>query len=365
MQPIVDSSGPAFTTRLSAFLNPLVFHITSRTFYGPEFPAEAIYPPFVAFDKGFSQLAADVPRVFIPKTYAARNEVARQLKDYIAAPHTPCEAMYRTEQGALDAGLNSDDVAGILFTVLWPVTANVANAIFWSLYLLIKDNPGGLVDLQTEIDSAVAGWKAAHPGSNPFQDATTLLDFFKTSKFPYFDSLIKEVLRFTSLSFSMRRIEEDGTNLVGDKGQVFTFSQGDMIVCYTRSTHLDEEVYRDAHKFIPKRFMEDVSHTKNGKDLPNFWMPFGGGITVVSDPLLCWNSVRADMELVNHSQCSGRHFAAAEIQIATIWLLSHFQIRLDPLVQPPVRRDLSKVGFGIMRNRDDPTMLFTRRSTKA
>jgi hypothetical protein len=52
------------------------------------------------------------------------------------------------------------------------------------------------------------------------------------------------MLRFTSLSFSMRRIEEDGTTLIGDKGQVFTFSEGDMIVCYTRSTHLDEEVYR-------------------------------------------------------------------------------------------------------------------------
>jgi cytochrome P450 len=211
----------------------------------------------------------------------------------------------------------------------------------------------------------VAGWKAAHPGSDPFKDATSLFNFYKASKFPYFDSLFKELLRFTSLSFSMRRIEENGTTLIGDKGRVFTFSEGDMVVCYTRSTHLDEEVYSDAHKFIPERFMEDVRHTKNGKDLPNYWMPFGGGITMVSDLPLCRNSVHADTESVNHSKCSGRHFAAAEIQIATIWLLSHYQIRLNPSTQPQVRRDLSKVGFGIMRNRDDPTVLLTKRVAKA
>jgi hypothetical protein len=50
----------------------------------------------------------------------------------------------------------------------------------------------------------------------PFKDATTLFDFFKASKFPYFDSLFKEVLRFTSSSYSVRRVEEDGT--VFDRG---------------------------------------------------------------------------------------------------------------------------------------------------
>ena len=284
MQPVFDSSGPTLVTRLNAFLNPLLFQITSRAFFGPEFPAETVYPPFIAFDKGFSQLAAGMPRVFIPNAYAARTEVLRQLKDYIAAPHTPCEAMTRTEQGALDAGLGPDDVAGLFFGTLWPVTANVGNAIFWTLYLLMKDGPGGLVNLQTEIDSAMADWKAAHPGSNTFKDGATLFDFFKASKFPYFNSLIKEVLRFMSSSYSIRRVEEDGTTLIGDKGKVFTFSEGDMVVCVTRSTHLDEEVYADAHKFVPERFMEDVRHAKNGKDLPNFWMAFGGGTSIVCDP---------------------------------------------------------------------------------
>ena len=364
MQPVFDSSGPAFATRLNAFLNPLFFRITSRAFFGPEFPAETIYQPFMAFDKGFTQLAAGMPRVFIPKAYAARTEVLRQLKDYIAAPHTACEAMDRTEQGALDAGLGPDDVAGFFLATLWPVTANVGNAIFWTLYLLIKDGPEGLVNLQTEIDSEIAGWKAAHPGSDPFKDATTLFDFFKASKFPYFDSLIKEVMRFTSSAYSMRQIEEDGTTLKGDKGQVFTFSEGDIVVCVSRSTHLDEEVYKGAHEFIPERFMENVKHSKNGKDLPNFWMPFGGGTSIVRDPLLCLNSVRADIESINDPKCHGRHFAAAEIQIATIWLLSHFEMRLDPPAQPHVRYDVSKVGFGILRNQDDPSILLTKKSIK-
>jgi len=304
MRPVVDSNGPAFTTCLNAFLNPLFFRITSRAFFGPEFPAETIYPSFMAFDKGFTQLAAGMPRLFIPKTYGARTEVLRQLKDYITAPHTACEAMDRTEQGALDAGLDPDDVAGFFLGTLWPVTANVGNAIFWTLYLLIKDGPEGLVDLQTEIDSTVAGWKAAHPGSNPFKDGTTLFDFFKASSFPYFDSLIKEVMRFMASSYSIRRIEEGGTTLLGDKGQVFTFSEGDVVVCVTRSTHLDEEVYRDAHKFIPERFMENVRHTKDGKDLPNFWMPFGGGTSIVRDLLLCRSSVLADIESITRLQVS-------------------------------------------------------------
>jgi cytochrome P450 len=291
MQPIVDSNGPSFTSGLSAFLIPLQFYITSRGFYGPEFPAEAIYPPFLAFDDGFSKLAAEVPRIFIPQTYAGRTEITRQFREYLAAPHTPCEAMVLTEQGALDAGMSPDDAAGFFFSMLWPVTGNVGYAIFWTLYLLMKDGPGGMVNLQTEIDTAVASWKAAHPGSDPFKDGTSLFTFFKASKFPYFDSLVKEMLRFTSLSFSLRRIDVDKATLIGEKGQVFTFSEGDMIACYTRSTHLDEEVYKDAHKFIPERFMEDVRYTKNGKDLPNSFMPFGGGVTMVSDLSLCWSSL--------------------------------------------------------------------------
>jgi hypothetical protein len=184
MQPIVDSSGPAFTTGLNAFLNPLFFHITSRAFFGPEFPAETIYPPFMAFDKGFSQLAAEVPRVFIPQTYAGRTEVLRQLKDYLAAPHTPCEAMARTEQGALDAGLGPDDVAGFFFAMLWPVTANVGNTIFWTLYLLMKDGPGGLVNLQTEIDSAVAELESGSSWFGPLQRWHEPLHFLQGIKVP-------------------------------------------------------------------------------------------------------------------------------------------------------------------------------------
>jgi len=151
------------------------------------------------------------------------------------------------------------------------------------------------------------------------------------------------VPRYTSSAYSVRRIEEDGTTLVGDKGQVFTFNEGDMVVCVTRSTHLDEEVYEDAYEFIPERFMKDAKHTKNGKDLPNFWMPFGGGTSI----------------------CHGRHFAAAEIQLATIWILSHFQVRLDPPVQPQVHYDFTKVGFGMLRNKDDPSVLFTKKLVEA
>lgn len=72
----------------------------------------------------------------------------------------------------------------------------------------------------------------------------------------------------------------------------------------------------------------------------------------------------ANMESVNHSKCSGRHFSAAGIQIAIIWLLSHFQIRLDPPTQT-VCRDVTKVGLGIMPNKDDPTVVFTKKLTKA
>jgi len=287
----MDSSEPGFTSPLNAFLNPLFFRTSARTFFGPEFPAETIYPAFTAFDAGFSRLTAGMPRILLRKTYAGRAEAARQLREWVAGPHTPSEAMAQMLDSVLDAGLSADDIAGYLLAILWPVTASVGNATFWMLYLLMKDGPGGLVDLQTEIDSTVAGWKAAHPGSDPFQDATTLFDFFKASKFPYFDSLFKEVLRFASSSYSVRRVEKDGATLIGDKGQVFTFKEDDLVMCILRSTHFDEEVYRDAHKFIPERFMEDVRHTKTGKDLPNFWMGFGGGSSIVRNPfLLCRGS---------------------------------------------------------------------------
>ena len=288
MQPVLDSSGPAFTTRLDAFLNPLFFRITSRMFFGPEFPAEAIYPPFMAFDDGFTRLAAGLPRMFARAAYDGRSAVAAQLKAYVAGRHTPCGGVARIEAGALDAGLGADDVAGYLFAALWPLTANVSTAAFWALFLLLRGGPAGLADLQAEIDAAVAAWAAGHPGSDPFGDAAALFAFFKASKFPYFDSLFKEVLRVMSSSFSVRRVEQDGAVLVGDTGRVYTFREDDTIMCTLRSTHFDEEVYADAHKFIPERFMADAEtrRTKNGKDLPNSWMAFGGGTSIVRDSIL-------------------------------------------------------------------------------
>jgi cytochrome P450 len=84
----------------------------------------------------------------------------------------------------------------------------------------------------------------------------------------------------------VRRVEQDGAVLVGDTGRVFTFREDDTVMCTLRATHFDEEVYADAHKFIPGRFMADGRRTKNGKDLPNFWMAFGGGSSIVRDSVL-------------------------------------------------------------------------------
>ena len=52
-----------------------------------------------------------------------------------------------------------------------------------------------------------------------------------------------------------------------------------------------------------------------------------------------------------------------------IWLLGHFEIRLESPAQPHahVGRDLSKVGFGIAppKAKDDPRVVFTKRRAKA
>jgi len=81
--------------------------------------------------------------------------------------------------------------------------------------------------------------------------------------------------------------------LKGDQpGEEWAFDSGEQLLCVTRSVHLDEDIYgSDAGVFRADRFLagsgDDKGHAgkkfmKNGKEVSNFMMPFGGGVSMVS-----------------------------------------------------------------------------------
>ena len=161
-------------------------------------------------------------------------------------------------------------MARLAVMFLWGLQANAPLGAYWLIALNLQQ-PDGLKPLVAEIDEAVARWNTTN-SSLPLDSHQNIVDFVNQADLPLVNSTIQETLRFATSSMSMRGVMET-TELGGH-----TLNQGDLVICWTRTVHLDPEIHEQPNEYIPTRYMTQKKPTKNGKLVMNHTIPFGGGL---------------------------------------------------------------------------------------
>lgn len=182
-------------------------------------------------------------------------------------------------------GWSSQDLAAYLHSYLFALTSNTIYAAYW-LTVYVFSNPWLLSDIRDEVDRAQAKFSAENPNQHPnglFEQLGTM-----DVDYPLLNSIINESLRLCSNGTSVREVMNDVVAEVPPSDAhpapkpVF-FKKGDIIYMPNRYHHLNPDEFEDAFRFHPRRFMDDSSAKKLRQ---GFFMPFGGGVSVVRHPPL-------------------------------------------------------------------------------
>ncbi|KAG8915921.1 hypothetical protein FRC01_003468 [Tulasnella sp. 417] len=339
-------SGNQWSTTLEEFAHKAVFRAISATMFGPRFPAEKAYGPFLVFDDYVPFFAAGAPALFVQKGVRARAQLIEMFEDYLGTPGW--------EQGAaeiitaiVDGARNESqppwtdrELATAVNSDFWAANGNMSWGFFWCINLMLHE-PQSLAPLYEELDTARESWLKAHPGADLSGDNLTELgEFLSNASLPLISSTVSESLRVSSSSFSIRTVVEDGVTINGYPQ--FEFGKGDVLVCQTRSVHLDQEIYGpDAAEFKPDRFLDSAVVTEGGSRKP--FLSFGGGV----------------------SQCEGRHFAVKGCKFVLALFLLDFDIKLDPAHETPSSGsalfDMTRIGSGILHPTKPTHILVSKR----
>ncbi|KZT58803.1 cytochrome P450 [Calocera cornea HHB12733] len=317
------------TVLLLPFIHGGVFDAATHALFGPSFPASKLQPSFSTFDSSVPALAMGLPSSLDVPFTRARAHLLRIFEQYLSAPAFAgaSELIDSVVHVARAHAWSGRDTAVWLLALLWPLQANSPFAVYWLLALMLRA-PGGLEPLVQEVDAARAEWEKAHPAA-PFADS--VVQFVGEAQLPRLTSAVQETLRYATGSFSVRCVEAESVRLGG-----YELRKGDHIVCSVRSLHLSEDIFEDAGKFMPTRFM-DRQHKQ-----PSY-LPFGGGI----------------------SQCEGRFLALSQIRTFVVLLLTTFDIKLDDRHGPDVRFGEGQRGFGMIRPKGDLQVILTPREGHA
>jgi cytochrome P450 len=304
------------STPLIPFIIPIAYKTAAYAFFGGSFPAEKSYKPYKDFESVFHLRMAGVPDFFLKKGIQGWEEVTQMIEDYLKTPHDDSfELVQMLEREAKAEGfvrqsatdgctelipLQTDqNIAQSLSSDLWALQSNTPWAAYWTIVLQLQ-RPEGLTPLINEVHSARASWVANHPDCK-FEE--NISKFAAGDSLPLLVSTIRETLRFSTFSLSIRVVQEH-LNLGG-----YQFNKGEEIACVTRSIHLDEEIHENAQSFVPDRYLKHKIFKKDGRSVPNHTMPFGGGLSQCQgryvDPLYVRRAGVSD-SCLNQTLCNGR-----------------------------------------------------------
>lgn len=321
-----DNSG---ATKLS-FIKPAAYDAAAYAFFGKAFPSEESYEPFKTFDEGFLLLQTDIPRFFLKKPIQAREKLFKLFENYLSNPHDDCAGiMHAIDTFANKANWSLRDQCVSILGDLWALQSNAVQAAYWIIALQLQ-RPEGLSHLIKEIDTARTEWLKNNSTTNDETRCQWILD----SPLPLLTSTIQEILRYATMSFSIRIVEKE-TVLGG-----YYIPKGDYLICNTRLVHLDGDIHSDSTEFIPDRYMRSTKFTKDGRTVPNHTIPFGGGV----------------------SMCEGRHFAQGELKVFIALLLTLATIEIDPSSSERPKFNYSHMGTGMIPPVGDFPIRVTRRA---
>ncbi|KAG8912298.1 hypothetical protein FRC00_004832 [Tulasnella sp. 408] len=335
-----------WSTTLEEFAHKTIFRAISASMLGPRFPAEKAYDPFLVFDDYVPFFAARAPALFMRKAIRARTQLIDLIEEYLGTPgweHGAADLVTAIAHGARNDSQppwTDRELATAINSDFWAANGNMTWGFFWCINLMLHE-PQSLSPLYEEVDTTRDAWLKAHPSADLSGGSLTDLgEFLNNASLPLITSTVSESLRVSSSSFSIRTVVGDGVTINGYPQ--FEFSEGDILICQTRSVHLDQEVYGlDAATFKPERFLDSGIVTEGGSRKP--FLAFGGGV----------------------SQCEGRHYAAKGCKFALALFLLNFDIKLDPAHEAPSSGsklfDMTRIGSGILHPKKPTHILVSKR----
>jgi cholesterol 7alpha-monooxygenase len=281
--------------QLRDVIERVLFVAGADTLFGEGFSTPQVVADFVRFDRAFPLLAAGVPASLLPGVRPARERLAMRLGAYGASG----SALHRARSTLLGSRWSTIEVGRGELSLLWAALANTLPATFWTVAHLLAD-------------------RAAY-------DAVTREIRAAGADGPLLQSAVSEVLRLTSSSLVVRRVDVETTLRLGP-GASWPVRRGDLVCVFPYLTHHDPDVYADPDRFRVDRFLGEraLRFEKHGKRLTVPLMPFGGGA----------------------SMCPGRLLAFAEIkQFVAALLRDHDLEWIDSTLPLPDRR---RAGIGVL-----------------
>lgn len=201
-----------------------------------------------------------------------------------AHPKNLIEAMIAARE-APGSGLDDEDVAGNVLTMLLAGEDTTANTLAWTIYLLSR-HPQALARARDEVRAVL--------GADPLPAR-----YEQLAELPYVEACAHETMRLKPVApINVCQAARD-TVVAG-----IEVPAGGLVMCLMRPAAVDERHFPDAQAFEPARWLADGGPARAAASAKRVAMPFGAG------PRLC----------------PGRYLAVLEMKMALAMLLAGFEL---------------------------------------
>ena len=305
-------------TGLTAFMFETLFPASTRALFGSGVHSTDTIRLFLNLDRPLPFILGNMPSFLFPSFRRAQAALRRLM----APPHENQSEVMDERHRLWDLTNAAErDHAAYDASVLWAAQANTIPAAVWTIYYLLRD-PAALGAVTSEVQNVLQAVEEESPHGMP------LIGDAHLAQMEALDSAIWEALRLTAGTIVMRDAVET-TKLVLSGGQTITLEKGERLLLYTRSVHIDPDIYEAPTEFRYDRFVGQPEFTKGGRHVRFPLLPFGGGKSI----------------------CPGRHFAINEFKLLVAMLVAGFDFELS--VDEPSEVDLSRIGLGTMPPKSD------------
>ncbi|XP_028592723.2 cytochrome P450 7A1 [Podarcis muralis] len=286
---------------------------------------------FKAFDQVFPALVAGLPIHLFKSAHSAREKLADALLHKTLKKRHNISELISLRMFFNDtlSTFDEKEKAKTHLAVLWASQSNTIPATFWTSFYLIR-NPKAMEAAIKEVQRVLENAEIKIDSTRkPISLNRKQLD-----DMPVLDSVIKEAIRLSSASMTVRVAKEDFVLQLGSNS--YNIRKDDTIALYPQLLHFDPEIYSDPLTYKYDRYLEENGKEKttfyhNGRKLKYYYMPFGMGL----------------------AKCPGRLLAVHEIKQFLTLLLSYFEVELlDKNVTCP-SLDQSRVGLGVLQPASD------------
>ncbi|PBK58690.1 cytochrome P450 [Armillaria solidipes] len=239
------------TFLLSEIIGKTLYGPLTTAVFGPSFPLET-YDDYLSLDAAIPTLMGPVPFTAW-RGIQARNRLLKVLASYIQETDLVSDVISNAIESGQSGSLPLHEQAVCLLGVLWALHANLQRTIFWVVAFILVDQ-SAFERLCTEVRQTIAEKYGGTVEGLVRSEGDILL-----SDFPLVDSAIKESMRMSGLSSSMRTVDFDTKFPVGTSS--FVLRRGDLILGDTRAVHYDDDIYPNASTFKVDRFLGVDSKT--------------------------------------------------------------------------------------------------------